>query len=94
MNQILLELARVSKPGGKAAIFCDRFFNNLEESSHPQEVKERVLDIVQNELSRYWSPECYLSLPTVKTALTGKKKASKSFQYRSASDGVLVLRRV
>ena len=90
MNEVLLEGARVCRTGGRAAFFCDRSFSHIEDGGG---TKERILKLAQDELSFYWEPECFLSIPEKKVSITKKKRGGSTLRFRSDPEGVLVLRR-
>ena len=72
------------------ALFCDRRFLNASEVSG---VRDRLLRVVEGELSYYWEPECFLSMPQQKVSITGRKQADGMMRLKSDPEGVLVLRR-
>ncbi|MCB0328595.1 MAG: hypothetical protein KDD70_02995 [Bdellovibrionales bacterium] len=90
MNEVLVESARVCRPAGRMALFCDRRFLNASEVSG---VRDRLLRVVEGELSYYWEPECFLSMPQQKVSITGRKQADGMMRLKSDPEGVLVLRR-
>lgn len=90
MNEVLVEAARVCRQGGRAAFFCDRSFSHIEGGGG---TKERLLTLVQDELSFCWEPECFLSLPEPKVSITGRKRGMNTLRFRSDPEGLLVLRR-
>lgn len=86
MNETLLELARVTKRGGRAVL-------DLKEVVHNRQIvllDDLVLNDVQQNLSKFWEPEAlYINLP--KTAQIKHKERDRD--KGGAANRVLVLRR-
>ncbi|MCI5065508.1 site-specific DNA-methyltransferase [bacterium] len=90
MNEFFIEAARTVRPGGRLAVFSDRRFSDVAEISS---VKDRLLPMVEDELSYYWEPECFLTLPEQKVSITGRKRSEHLYRFRSDCEGVIVFRR-
>lgn len=86
MNEVLLEGARVVRPGGKALIVC----NDNGKSSWS--MREGIEAIIGEHLAGYWEAEGFLGVTSQNERTATGHTKKKTGRYEEAS-GVLVLRR-
>lgn len=85
MNEVLLELARVVRRGGRVALYLKDLPQNR--SAQPLKLHELIVDMVEDELSQYFIFDGVYEAPKRADLVTGRARV------RTSAERVLVLRR-
>lgn len=86
MNQVLLEIARVTKPGGRACLHLKPVLNGKDLLW----TDEYLIDDINHSFGKFWDLECiFINTPKVSMI----KTRDRAIKQDSESDRVLVLRR-
>ena len=88
MNESLLEMARVLKPGGRAVLQ----FQSLRDGAEYFHPHEALVDVINENLSRYWEPEGTYQ-QKLKCSKVRKEQKNHEGVYLAKDCRALVLRR-